>query len=301
MLGSGDDTAVWSPGPGNELATVDCLVQGVHFDLDTASWSDLGWKSLAVSLSDIAAMGGSPEYSLVSLGLPPDTGLREVTAFYEALTSLASDHRAAVAGGNLSSSPVVFASITVIGCAGGHLLTRGAARAGDAVAVSGSLGAAAAGRRLFGEKCRQREQDTPLRKAFLRPCPRLELGRTLVDAGISCAIDISDGLVADLAHICQASRVGGTVDVEKVPVHPAAAEIFPDRALQFALSGGEDYELLFTGPLEKLDRVAAEASCPVSLIGSITSRHPGEVRLFGAGGKPFSIEHSGWRHFEQNS
>jgi thiamine-monophosphate kinase len=301
VLGIGDDAAVWRRSQGDVLATVDCLVQGVHFDLETFSWSDLGWKSLAVNLSDIAAMGGSPEYVLVSLGLPTGSGVRNIDAFYETLTSLASDFQAAVAGGNLSSAPFVFASVTVTGRAGGHLLRRGAAAPGDAIAVTGCLGTASAGRRLLSNKSGRTEHNAPLIQAFLRPCPRLETGRFLVEAGIRCAIDVSDGLVGDLGHICRRSGVGAEIDVSRVPVLPAVSGLFGAEALQLALAGGEDYELLFTGPVEKLNMVAAHSPYPVSIIGSITPEHPGEIRLTGADGSPFLLGAEGWQHFESCS
>lgn len=245
-IGIGDDAAAWRAEPGITLATTDCLIQSVHFTLDTTGWYELGWKAMAVNLSDIAAMGGRPRYALVALELPAETEVEDVMALYRGLLRLGHEHGVAIVGGDTNSADRVLISLAVTGQSGESLLTRSAARPGEVVAVTGCLGAAAAGWRLLKEKRPATEGDTPLRQAFLTPHPRLAEGELLVSEGVRAAIDISDGLVADLGHICQESGVGALIEVARVPQHPAARRLFGEEALGLALSGGEDYELLFT-------------------------------------------------------
>ncbi|MFH1648069.1 MAG: thiamine-phosphate kinase, partial [Chloroflexota bacterium] len=204
IIGIGDDTAAWQSDAAIELATVDSLVENVHFSLETATWRELGWKSLAINLSDIAAMGGVPGYALVALNLPEDTEVEDVAALYDGLLDLANRTSTAIAGGNISGSPVVSITVTVIGSSrGGKLLRRSTARPGDVIAVTGQLGTAAAGLEMLTKKLTFEPEVTEyLRDAFLQPVPRLDEGRVLVENGITTAIDISDGLAADLRHIC---------------------------------------------------------------------------------------------------
>jgi len=297
VLGIGDDAAVWRAEPGLTLASTDCLIEGVHFTRETAGWHDLGWKALAVNLSDIAAMGGEARYALVTLGLPGDTDMSDVEQFYLGMLELAQATGVAIVGGDTSASPVVFINLAVTGQASGSLLTRAGAKAGDSLAVTGWLGSAAGGWRLIKQKKEITEGMSPLMQAFSRPRPRLDAGRRLVEAGVAAAIDISDGLVADLEHICAESRVGAVVHVDRVPVHPAVKRVFRQEALALALSGGEDYELLFTAPEAIIKKVQPELDIPVTIIGEITAPRPGQVSLVDGAGKPFSLEHKGWRHF----
>jgi thiamine-monophosphate kinase len=190
-------------------------------------------------------------------------------------------------------------AVTVIGRALGEgLLRRSAAAPGDRVAVTGYLGAAAAGLGLLrGDIRLPSGSGEPLRRAHLQPQPRIAEGQALVRGGVRAAIDISDGLVADLSHVCAASRVGANVHVDAVPVHPHAREALGQRALELALSGGEDYELLFTAP----DRVVREAArllgegCPVTVIGEVTEGT--KVGLLAGDGRPYYIDGPGWDHF----
>ena len=148
IIGIGDDAAAWHGDASTQLATVDSFIQDIHFSLGIASWSELGWKALAASLSDIAAMGGVPRYALVSLALPDDTEVDDVTALYKGMIELAQQSGVAIIGGDTSSAPLVVITITILGNTGNrdkHILTRSAAKPGEKVAVTGELGAAAAG------------------------------------------------------------------------------------------------------------------------------------------------------------
>ncbi len=300
ILGIGDDAAAWRDAAGTRLATVDALIQGVHFSLETTPWRDLGWKSLAVNLSDIAAMGGAPEYALISLALPGDTEVADVTALYEGMAELARETGTVIAGGDTCQAPLVAISVTVTGRAGERLLTRAAAKPGELIAVTGWPGSAAAGLEMLSRGLRFKPEATEyLKKAFLRPASRLAVGKLLAEAGASACIDISDGLLADLRHICRASHAGARIMNEKIPLHPALAGNFGGRALELALAGGEDYELLFTASRAVMDTVQKAAALPLSVIGEVTADNPGEVTLLDAAGNPVTPPATGWEHFRQ--
>ncbi|MBI4187102.1 MAG: thiamine-phosphate kinase [Chloroflexi bacterium] len=300
ILGIGDDAAAWKGSASIQLATVDTLIQDVHFSLNTATWRELGWKALAVNLSDIAAMGGLPGYALVALSLPGHTPVEDVTELYRGMIELARQHGVAIVGGNVSSAPLVTITITVIGVTGrdGRLLTRSSARAGEQVAVTGQLGTAAAGLEMLTRRLRFDPETTAcLRSAFFCPQPRIAEGRLLAAQGVKAAIDISDGLVSDLHHICRASLVGARINVDAVPIQPAVKASLGDKALQLALAGGEDYELLFTASAGVVERAQKLASCPVTVIGEIVPDKAGEVSLVDREGQPFTLPNSGWEHF----
>lgn len=295
----GDDTAAWHVSDSVQLATVDSMVQDVHFTLDTITWEELGWKSLAINLSDIAAMGGVPEYGLVALGLPGDTDVENIGKIYEGMLELANRHDVAVVGGNMCGSPVISITITVTGSSpDGRILRRSTAKPGDLIAMTGYAGSAAAGLAMLKENLQfGAETATYLRTAFMRPKPRIAEGQLLLKHGVTTAIDISDGLLADLRHICEASKVRAQVDADKVPVHAGMKSKFGERAMELALAGGEEYELLFTADSEIIDEVKKEATCTVTIIGEITEGEAGKVKAIDAAGKTIKINKAGWEHF----
>ena len=299
LIGIGDDAAAWRPDGSIELATVDTMVQDVHFTLDTISWQELGWKSLAINLSDIAAMGGVPEYALVALALPKDSAVSDVTALYDGMIKLARGSRTAIVGGNISRAPQVSVTITVIGRSlNGEILRRSAARPGDTIAVTGYPGSAAAGMEMLTQKLKLKpEAEKYLKSAFVHPVPRLAEGQALVKLGVKTAIDISDGLLSDLHHICKESKVSARVFAERLPVHPLMKGSFGDKAPGLALSGGEDYELLFTGSSAAVNKAKSELKCPVTAIGEITAGEPGKIDLIDVQGKAVKTGKTGWQHF----
>lgn len=299
ILGIGDDAAAWHGDVSIQLATVDSLIQDVHFSLGITSWKELGWKALAVNLSDIAAMGGVPRYALVSLALPDHTEVDDVTALYKGMIELAQQFEVAIVGGDTSRAPMVSVTITVLGSTRNkHILTRSAAKPGDKIAVTGYLGGAAAGLEMLTNQLQfDPEAATYLRDVFLHPWPRIVEGQLLVEQGVKTAIDISDGLIADLKHICKASQVSARVEIDRVPVQPAVKANFGDKALELALSGGEDYELLFTASAEVIAKVKEVVSCPVTVIGEIVADKVGEVTLVDINGNPFNLRKTGWEHF----
>jgi thiamine-monophosphate kinase len=300
LIGIGDDAAAWRCNSSIQLATVDTMVEDVHFSLDTASWHEIGWKCVAINLSDIAAMGGIPEYVLVALALPESSDVADITALYEGMVEIARQYHAAIVGGNVSQAPQVSATITIIGRSVNHdLLRRSDARPGDVVAVTGHPGSAGAGLEMLRQKLRLRpEMDAYLRNAFLHPMPRIEEGQVMVKQGVAAAIDTSDGLVADLRHICEASRVAARVHTDLLPVHDAVKKAFPNRFTGLALSGGEDYELLFTASAAVVETVKGRLSVPVTVIGEITDGEPGRIDVVDAAGNSVKIDRPGWEHFQ---
>jgi thiamine-monophosphate kinase len=298
IIGIGDDAAAWRC-EGVQLATVDTMTEDIHFSLDTITWKELGWKSLAINLSDIAAMGGTPRYALIAIALPDDTRVEAVRLIYEDMIELARESGVVLVGGNITRAPAISITITVLGNAtGDKLLRRSGARPDDVIAITGYPGGAAGGLEMLTKKLKLKNEDAAyLRRAFLHPQPRLVEGQILVKHGIAAAIDTSDGLLADLGHICEASAVSARVEVGKVPLHEILRRNFKEKALEMALGGGEDYELIFTGPSRLIQQVKKELKCPVTVIGKITSEATGRIDLFDEAGQLVTAKSTGWAHF----
>lgn len=259
ICGIGDDAAGLAPEAGYTLLwTIDSLIEGVHFDLRYTPLRLLGRKALAVNLSDVAAMGGEPQYALLSLGWPPERSLTLALELAQGMQELAGECGVAVIGGDTVAAPEgLTLSLTVLGrVKPQELLRRDQARVGDMIYVTGPLGQAAAGLEMLRHGLELPETlQQPLRQAFLDPRPELVAGRLLAEHHLaSSLIDLSDGLASDLYQICRLSRVGAVVEAASVPVPPAVrqvAEMIGKNPLDLALQGGEDYLLLFTTPPEK--------------------------------------------------
>ena len=300
-IGIGDDAAVLAPPPGKDLVVaIDTLVEGVHFPPGTAA-ADIGWKALAVNLSDLAAMGASPAWALLALTLPrADAAF--VEGFAEGFAKLAQPHRLALVGGDTTRGPLTI-SVAVHGFVPpGQALTRAGARVGDAVLVTGTLGDAAAGLHLLQHPRRDGDSHAGLRGFLIerlnRPTPRLAVGTALRGQATAC-VDVSDGLLADLGHICVASGVAAEIEAALLPRSSALLELYDDTtALHFALSGGDDYELCFTAPaarVAELQAGLARLGCGATKIGRIVE---GEgVRVRAADGAPLATDRPGWEHF----
>jgi thiamine-monophosphate kinase len=301
VLGIGDDAAAWRGDTSIQLATVDSMVQDVHFSPSWASWTDIGAKAIASNLSDIAAMGGLPLYALVAMTLPGDMETEDVVALYCGMRRQAAPYGLAIVGGNISRAPLVSITITIIGHSGSPkraILTRSSARPGDVIAVTGSLGAAAAGLAMLRQnKSLPPQVQAVLRQAILTPLPRIPEGRLLVDLGIRTAIDISDGLLADLSRICQASQVGARLRIAAIPIRDEVRTAFGEQAVALALQGGEDYELLFSGPRALVEKAQLESSCPITIIGDITAENTGVITLVDEQGRVSTPRQKGWDHF----
>jgi len=300
LLGIGDDAAAWQSGNHIQLATTDTLVQSVHFDLGVITWEELGWKALAVNLSDIAAMGGIPKYALLSLALPAKLKVKDVSEFIDSFMHMAMEFGVAIVGGNVATAPNIVITVTIIGCSKGRtMLQRSTASPGDQIAVTGYVGLSAAGLEMLkGKTIPDPEARNILRQAHFKPMPRVKEGQILIEQGVRTAIDISDGLLADLDHICESSKVNAKINIEQVPVHPVVTAHFPNSQ-DLALSGGEDYELLFTADQAAITRAKRALNCPVTVIGDIAKEQlPTRVLVVNSEGTIIPCKKRGWNHFK---
>jgi len=251
LLGVGDDCALLRPPPGLALAvSVDTLVAGRHFLAD-ADPLDLGHKALAVNLSDLAAMGAQPAWATLALTLP-QVDKDWLRAFVDGFAALAAIHDVQLVGGDTTRGPLSI-TVQVHGFVDPSLaLRRSGARAGDRLLVSGTVGDAGLALQLMQQHLGGGSIDGRLSRRLDRPTPRVALGRLLVGQA-SAAIDVSDGLIADLGHICAASRVGARVELARLPLSPAFREHCPPRQWRPALAGGDDYELLFSLAADRIE------------------------------------------------
>lgn len=299
VLGVGDDAALLVVKPGMELAvSTDMLVSGQHFFPDIDPYL-LGHKTLAVNLSDLAAMGATPRWATLSLALPAAEAAW-LELFSRGLFDMAARFEVSLVGGDTTRGPLNL-NVTILGeVPAGSALRRSGAREGDDIWVSGDLGGAALGlRHLLGEAelANANEVESCLRRLHA-PEPRVVLGHALLGVA-NAAIDISDGLLADLGHILEASAVGAEVEFGRLPAHPAVAARLPHGLMRRCLlSGGDDYELCFTAGPERAHVVlaaAASAGVHVTRIGRI-SREPG-LRVLAADGSVMPVPESGFDHF----
>lgn len=299
VLGIGDDGAVWQTTTAMEIATTDTLVDGVHFRQDLISWEDLGWKAVVVNLSDIAAMGGLPLYSLVTLGLKPETEVEEIKSLYMGMLSACHEYKCRIVGGDMVQSPVTFITISMTGVAQVGLLSRKEAIPGDVIAVTGPLGCASGGLQvLLNDTLTDGQSGVHLSQTHRRPIPRLTECQMLVQNGVRNAMDISDGLVDDLSKMCVSSGVGAIIHSYQVPVDSFLKNAFPESYLEFALNGGEDYEILFTGEENIVLDVVNRLSPHAAVIGRIVADDSFEVHVLDELGKDLSINRQGWDHFK---
>lgn len=309
VVGIGDDVAVlrWTEDR-HLLATCDIQVAGVHFLWEKMAPYQLGRKVVAINVSDIAAMGGLPKHLLVSLVLTPDITVGYVDELYEGLREEAARAGANIVGGNMAKSPSqLMIDLFLLGeVEPERLLLRSGAQVGDSVLVTGQLGASGAGLALLLDP--SLDDGSPrfqaLKEAHLTPTPRLAEGRAISESGLATAmIDVSDGLTSDIAHICERSRVGVELWASALPLPEEAEELGAKCGkdpLQWALRGGEDYELLFTAPKQQAEalaqRVKEETGTPVSIIGRVVPPEEG-MALREEDGRRVPLERGGWDHF----
>lgn len=294
-LGIGDDAAVLELPAGQHLvAATDTLNAGIHFPIETSPF-DIGFKCLAVNLSDLAAMGATPRWALLSLSLP-QADAEWVRLFSEGFKSLAKTYNVTLVGGDTTSGPLSI-SLTALGSVEpGRQLTRNGARPGDLVVVSGTIGGAAHALAML-----QAEEAAPERDLLDRPQPRVALGQSLAGYASAC-IDVSDGLLADLGHVLKASGCGARIEIEKLPQTPILATLEDEHKWRFQLTGGDDYELLFTLPYrhrEWLSSLGQKLDINLSVIGEIEKEEG--IRCFGKDGSTYKTEGAGFEHFRKKS
>lgn len=295
VLGIGDDAALLKVPEGQVLAvSTDTLVAGRHFPEDTAA-ADIGWKSLAVNLSDLAAMAATPAWASLALTLP-ESDADWLSAFSGGFFELAAAHGVALVGGDTTRGPLAI-TLTVHGFVPeGLALRRDGAKAGDDIWVTGTLGDAAG---ALAQWRGRGLQSMKLRHRLDRPTPRIEAGLAL--RGLAhAAIDVSDGLAADLGHVLASSGVGAELDLGRLPTSRTLAEHFPDEAARWSLqlSGGDDYELCFTAPTAEafaIEQAMAALDLNATVIGRIAAG-PG-LHLLTPEGQPFVLANAGFDHF----
>jgi thiamine-monophosphate kinase len=314
ILGIGDDAAILRIPPGHHtVMSTDLLIEDVHFTTSTESFYDIGVKAAAANLSDMAAMGAKPAFLLVAIALPSTLTLTDWQALYRGLSRTCRDHGVHIVGGDTSASPRgCFISLTIVGIVRpGCALQRSGASPGDWIFVSGTLGDAAAGLHSLrtghirgSTKTKPSQGLRYLIARHSRPTPRIALGQLLSTRGwASAAIDISDGLSNDLGHLCRQSQAGALISASNIPLSSHLKHFAQQQGidpLQWALHGGEDYELLFTVPpmyAKKVERAANRLHIPLTAIGHITSRRLG-IRIQDPDQGIRSFPQAGYTHFQ---
>ena len=298
LVDTGDDTAAWYSAQATELCTTDTVVEGVHFTRETTPWPDLGWKSLASNISDIAAMGGVPLYALVTLGLPPEMEVSHIESIYQGMLDIGEHYGVAIVGGDMVRSPVVFITVALTGVRAGTPMLRTTAQTGDQVAVTGFLGSSGGGLKLMLEGLpAPPEAAVFLKEAHRRPWPAVAQGQQLSNAGVVTAMDVSDGLADDLSKLCLASGLAARIYAEQVPVHPHLRLAFPKDFLHLALNGGEDYLLLFTAAPETMEKVIPVLPEGAAVLGEVIAGPAGQVTLVDFNGDETTVGRAGWDHF----
>ncbi|MDR3566056.1 MAG: thiamine-phosphate kinase [Negativicutes bacterium] len=301
VVGIGDDAAVYAPSAGKyELLTTDMLVENVHFDLSKTSAWQLGYRAIAVNLSDIAAMGGRPRHAVVSIALPPHLTVDFVVDLYKGMKELCREFAVNIIGGDTVSSPHgLVINIGVVGEAEPeNLLRRNGARPGDLVVVTGTLGDSACGLELL---FRQGWEDFafawPLVTAHLTPRPQVAIGHTLAGFGATSADDISDGLASEAHELARASKVGLRLFADKIPLSPEiikAGRHLGKKPLDYALFGGEDFQLVFTIAAAGFAALP-QAEVGFTAVGEVTVGQG--VVLVDAAGVSSELEPKGYNHF----
>ncbi|HEY5942284.1 MAG TPA: thiamine-phosphate kinase [Solirubrobacterales bacterium] len=306
-LGSGDDAAVTVPG-GATATSVDAIVDGVHFRSEETELDAVGRKALATALSDLAAMGAEAGEAYVVLGAPPDLAEEDFLSLLDGLLGLAAATGTTLAGGDLTRAPALTLAVTVVGHAKAPeaFVTRGGAKAGDVLVLTGELGGAAAGRLLLDDPglARAVPEHTAdrLRARQLDPTPRLRSGRALAAAGAGAMIDLSDGLAGDAGHLAQASGAAIRIEAGSLPLAKGLAEIAAAAGidpLQLAAAGGEDYELLASLPADRLGEasvaIGEATETTLTPIGQVEAGTGVEIRLPGGA----LLEAGGYDHLAE--
>lgn len=302
IKGIGDDAAYWKSGDFGYCVTSDTLVENVHFKLMNFSADKLGEKAVAVNLSDIAAMGANPMGMLINLGVTNDITEKWINDFYDGITKLALKYNCPVIGGDIVKSEILNISVTCIGYKKLNIknknifLTRESVNPGDLVYVSGYLGNSKAGLEILNLlKTDLNDSEIYLINSHLTPVPRIELGIDLNEIGITSCIDISDGLLLDSSRLADSSIVNININSSMLPISGELKVIFPEEYKNFALGGGEDYELLFTASpnnQENIKKIAEKNELNLSIIGEVNNGN-GEIMLDGSLTDP-----KGWDHFD---
>jgi len=301
IVNIGDDAAVIRTSPDRLLIfTTDTLVERIHFDLSYFSFEEIGWKAMVANLSDIAAMGGLPKFALVTIGLPKSMRVEDVLSIYKGASRIARKYNCKIIGGDTTLVPKdLFISIALLGeVEKKFLLTRGGAKKGDLICVTGNLGEAQAGYEFLKKYGRRK---LSLVQKHLQPFPRIKEARILVkNLKINSVIDISDGLSSELFHLTEESHLGAIIYEQSIPMSPKCLKLAPllnKTPLAWALSSGEEYELLFTvdrKDLSKIEKIKSKLN--ISVIGKMVDKKQG-IKLIRKSGKMKDLKKIGFVHF----
>lgn len=310
IIGIDDDAAAIRITDGDILLlTTDTMIQGVHFDLSYFTFYQLGQKAIAVNISDIAAMGGSPSYALVALSVPPNIEIASVEQLYQGMIDLGGEYNVSIIGGDTTSSPKnIYISISLIGQTNPEeVISRGGAKEGDVICVTGFLGMSKAGLKILRNRAvfNQTKFGTVISK-HLTPEPRVQEARFLVqNTNINSMIDISDGLSSDLTHICESSNVGAEIYANTIPVDRLTKEValyFNESWIDYSVDGGEDFELLITLDEKEYQKIKQKFEnrfgLKLTTVGYIKEKGQG-INIIYDDGKITSLGYKGYNHFSK--
>jgi thiamine-monophosphate kinase len=317
VMGIADDSAVYRPSSSKlQLFTTDTMVEGIHFDLTFTSFAHLGWKAIVSNISDVAAMCGLPRYALVSISMPQKISVEMIEEFYKGAVSACKKYSCLIVGGDTTAiAGNMVVSISMIGeVEPEKVIYRNTAKTGDLICVTGHLGGAHAGLKvLLREKNRYLEKSEkflpslepykPAIEKYLYPKPRLDISKIISDGiRVNAMIDISDGLASEVHHICNNSDMGAEIWEHNIPVHTSSQKIageFSENVINYALHGGEEYELLFTladKEFEKLENFTAD----VTILGRIVDKSKG-INIVRENGEKELLQFEGWDHFKNKT
>ena len=295
-MGIGDDCAVMPAGDGELLFSTDLLMEGVHFLRSESSPEDVGWKAAAVNLSDIAAMGGMPVATFLSIALPKDAQGEWAERFIEGYRQISSQYDVPLLGGDTTSSlRDIAVNVGILGrCQSGKRLMRSGAKIGETIYVTGPLGDSAAGLQAILKGIRRSEEVKTLIERHKRPLPRVDAGVILIQSGkVGAMMDISDGIASDMRHIMKASKVGAVIALDRLPLSSELISVCAEQGWDrfwLSTSGGEDFELLFTGP----DGLENELDIKVYPVGKIVD---GNELTWTVEGSAVDYDYMGYKHF----
>ena len=309
-VGVGDDAAVLRFDADHIVLTADAMVDGVHFLSETMTWHDIGWKCIVSNQSDIAAMGAQPEHAVLTLAIPATTRVGDLDEILSGVIGALDRYGGRLVGGDTVSSDRIIISVSMTGrlTSAEKPLKRDTAQPGDLVAVTGPLGGSAGGLMAITEASKgtypaSRDDASKLMSLHFRPSPRVDLAGELVNAGAKCAMDVSDGLLLDLERICVASGVDAVVEAAQVPVEPALRRAYSEIATELALTGGEDYELVYVTDAETIANVNAaqpgDEAPDFGIVGEIVPRRgtDANVTVLDETGREIEFDAKGWDHF----
>lgn len=305
ILSIGDDAAVFDSSITTNIMTADALVENIHFNLEWTSFRDLGWKSIVASQSDVASMGCIPTFAIITLGLRPDLPVDGIIQLYEGMSLACQETGGTIIGGDIVASETFFISVTIKGTLAKdkketQILSRKNLLPGELLCVTGILGSSSAGLEILKNPALRKLNSTmaeKMVKSHVHPFPRVSEGAKLTTFGVKSAMDISDGLITDLKKMCLSSKVGATIFLDQIPINPYLRTLFPNKWIELAVNGGEDYELLFSGNEKVISQAQKKLTTQVSIIGEVTSEQ-NRVNLIDSTGETINPTSTGWDHFK---